>query len=419
MPSLLLPISSLLCGVALLLLGNGLLNTLLTVRGSAEGYSSTLLGLAMSGYFVGFLVGIWIARPLIRRVGHIRVFAFYAALAAATALMHVLVVDIWVWMVLRVLYGIALVTLYTVVESWLNAQTPGEQRGQVFAIYMVVNLGSLALAQQLLQLDDPLNFTLFAVAAVLICCAVMPLAITRQAQPPVPDTPHTNLRHLFNVAPIAVVASLLSGLALGAFWGMAPVYAGLQGFSASDIGTLMSVTILGGAVLQLPIGRLSDRFDRRTILIGVVALATVVSVLIALLSEKTPLMAMMFLFGGLSFAIYPIAMAQLIDQLNPEEILSGSSGLLMLNGAGSAVGPLLAGVLMDAVGPTALPLYFALMLGLLLAYALYRRRHVTDLVSGNPGHFVPMVRTSHTVLELMPDAPHDDESAQEPMRTAS
>ena len=407
MPSLLIPISSLLCGVALLLLGNGLLNTLLTVRGSAEGYSSTLLGMAMSGYFVGFLLGIWIARPLIRRVGHIRVFAFYAALAAATALMHVLIVNIWVWMVLRVLYGIALVTLYTVVESWLNAQTPSEERGQVFAIYMVVNLGSLAIAQQLLQLDDPLNFTLFAVASVLICCALMPLAVTRQTQPPVPDTPHSNVRELFNVAPIAVSAALLSGLALGAFWGMAPVYARLQGFSASDIGLVMSITILGGAVLQIPVGKLSDRFDRRLVLTWVVALAVVVSIIIAMLPAGRPLMAMMFLFGGLSFAIYPIAMAQLIDQLNPDEILSGSAGLLMLNGGGAAFGPLIAGVMMDLMGPRALPLYFALMFGLLLAYALYRRAHVSDLVSGEPGHFVPMLRTSHTVLELMPDTPHE------------
>jgi MFS family permease len=418
MQSLLLPIGSLLCGVALLLLGNGLLNTLLTVRGAAEGYSSTLLGLAMSGYFVGFLLGIWIARPLIKRVGHIRVFAFYAALAAAAALMHVLIVNIWVWIVLRVLYGVALVTLYTVVESWLNAQTAAEERGQVFAIYMVVNLGSLALAQQLLQLDDPLNFTLFAVSAVLICCALMPLAITRQAQPPVPDTPHSNLRDLFHIAPISVVASLLSGLALGAFWGMAPVYASLIGFEASDIGLLMSVTILGGAVLQIPVGRLSDTFDRRKVLMVVVALGALVSVVMAFLPAGKLLMAMMFLFGGMAFTIYPIAMAKLIDQLKPEEILSGSSGLLMLNGGGAAFGPLLAGILIDAVGPKALPLYFAAMLSLLLAYAIYRQRHVTDLVSGEAGHFIPMLRTSHTVLELMPDAPHEDEPGPDTVKTA-
>ena len=144
MLSLIAPISSLLSGVALLLLGNGLLNTLLTLRGVAEGYSTTMLGLIMSGYFVGFLLGTWLATPLVRRIGHIRAFACCAALAAIAALLHLLLIDPWVWLLLRVLYGLALVTLYMVIESWLNAKAPNDKRGQVFAIYMAVNLGALA-----------------------------------------------------------------------------------------------------------------------------------------------------------------------------------------------------------------------------------------------------------------------------------
>jgi MFS family permease len=414
MRSLLLPISALLSGVALLLLGNGLLNTLLTLRGSAEGFSPAVLGLVMSGYFVGFFLGIWIATPLIRRVGHIRAFAFCAALAASTALLHVVIVDQWVWLGLRVLYGIALVTLYTVIESWLNAQTAASERGRVFAIYMVVNLGALALAQQLLAFDSPLGFTLFALAAILICCALMPVALTRQAQPSVPDQPSANLRHLLRVAPLSVAAAGLSGLALGAFWGMAPVYANLQGFDARGVGLLMTSTILGGALLQWPIGRFSDSHDRRLVLTWVVGLAVLLALLIALLPAGPLLLGAMFIWGGLSFAIYPIAVAQLIDQLQADEILAGSSGLLMLNGAGSACGPLLAGALMQQFGAAAMPLYFAFTLALLGAYALYRLRHVSDLVSEPAGHFMPMLRTSHTVLELMPDAPAPDGEDPQP-----
>ncbi len=303
MRSLLLPISALLSGVALLLLGNGLLNTLLTLRGSAEGFSPAVLGLVMSGYFVGFFLGIWIAAPLIRRVGHIRAFAFCAALAASTALLHVVIVDQWVWLGLRVLYGIALVTLYTVIESWLNAQTAASERGRVFAVYMVVNLGALALAQQLLAFDSPLGFTLFALAAILICCALMPVALTRQAQPSVPDQPSANLRHLLRVAPLSVAAAGLSGLALGAFWGMAPVYANLQGFDARGVGLLMTSTILGGALLQWPIGRFSDSHDRRLVLTWVVGLAVLLALLIALLPAGPLLLGAMFVWGGLSFAI--------------------------------------------------------------------------------------------------------------------
>ena len=199
MKTLIAPISSLLAGVALLLLGHGLLNTLLTLRGVAEGYSTGMIGLLMSGYFAGFLIGTWLAPSLIRRIGHIRTFAFYAALAAVAVLVHVLIVNPWVWLVLRVLYGVSLVTLYMVIESWLNAQVSGEKRGQVFALYMAVNLGALAAAQQLLSLDTPMNFTLFALAAILISSALMPITLTRQAQPALPDMPATDLLQLARV----------------------------------------------------------------------------------------------------------------------------------------------------------------------------------------------------------------------------
>ena len=407
--SLIAPISSLLSGVALLLLGNGLLNTLLTLRGVAEGYSTGMLGLIMSGYFVGFLLGTWLAIPLVRRVGHIRAFAFCAALAAITALLHVLIVDPWVWLGLRVLYGLALVSLYMVIESWLNAQVPNGKRGQVFAVYMAVNLGALAAAQQLLNLASPGEFVLFVLAAILISAALMPITLTRQVQPSVPDTLHTNLRQLASIAPLPIAAAGLSGLALGAFWGMAPVYASLSGFDATGVGLLMSSAIVGGALLQWPIGRYSDRHDRRLVLLWVVGLSVLVALLMSLLPAGNGLLGLIFIWGGLAFAIYPIAVAQLIDQLHSDEVLAGSSSLLMVNGIGSVCGPLLAGVLMQHLGARALPLYFAAVLALLAAYTLYRLRHVSELLSEPHAHFMPMLRTSHTVLELMPDAPPTDE----------
>lgn len=406
------PISSLLCAVALLLLGNGLLNTLLTLRGVAEGYSTGMLGLIMSGYFVGFLLGTWLAIPLVRRVGHIRAFAFFAALAAITALLHILLVNPWVWLGLRVLYGLALVSLYMVIESWLNAQVPSEKRGQVFALYMMVNLGALAAAQQLLNLASPSDFVLFVLTALLISAALMPITLTRQNQPSMPETLHTNLRQLARVAPVAMAAAGLSGLALGAFWGMAPVYASLSGFDAPGVGLLMSGTILGGALLQWPIGHYSDRHDRRQVLLWVVLLAVVVALLMTLLSAGPWLLTAMFIWGGLAFAIYPLAVAQMVDQLHSDEILAGSSGLLMVNGIGSVCGPLLAGLLMEQFGAQALPLHFAVSLSLLAAYTLYRLRHVSDLINEPHGHFMPMLRTSHTVLELIPEAPATEPEPQ-------
>jgi MFS family permease len=405
MLSLITPISSLLSGVALLLLGNGLLNTLLTLRGVAEGYSTGMLGLIMSGYFVGFLLGTWLAIPLVRRVGHIRAFAFFSALAAITALLHLLLINPWVWLGLRVLYGLALVSLYMVIESWLNAQVSGEKRGQVFALYMMVNLGALAAAQQFLNLASPSDFVLFVLAALLISAALMPITLTRQAQPSLPETMHVDLRHLLRVAPLAIAAAALSGLALGAFWAMAPVYASLSGFDTPGVGMLMTSTILGGALLQLPIGHYSDRHDRRKVLLWVVLLAVLVALLMALLPAGLWLLAAIFVWGGLTFAIYPIAVAQMVDQLHSDEILAGSSGLLIANGIGSVCGPLLAGPLMQQLGPQALPLHFAVTLSLLAAYTLYRLQHVSDLVTEPHGHFIPMLRTSQAVLELISESP--------------
>ncbi|ESQ97156.1 MFS transporter [Stutzerimonas chloritidismutans AW-1] len=395
----------------MLLLGHGLLNTLLTLRGVAEGYSTGMIGLLMSGYFAGFLIGTWLAPSLIRRIGHIRTFAFYAALAAVAVLVHVLIVNPWVWLVLRVLYGVSLVTLYMVIESWLNAQVSGEKRGQVFALYMAVNLGALAAAQQLLSLDTPMNFTLFALAAILISSALMPITLTRQAQPALPDMPATDLLQLARIAPLPLMAAGISGLTLGGFWGLAPVYASQVGFDAAGVGLLMSITILGGAVLQWPIGLFSDKHDRRVVLLWVVAIAAVLALVITPILSGSLLLGLMFLWGGLAFSIYSIAVAQMVDQLHPDEILSGSSGLLLANGFGAAFGPVVAGGLMHLFGHIALPLFFAVSLGILAIYSFWRPRRVVDLVTEPHGHFTPMLRTSHTVLELMPDTPEVEADA--------
>lgn len=416
MNALLAPIGSVLGGVALLLLGHGLLNTLLTLRGVAEGFSTGLIGLLTSGYFFGYLIGSWTAPPLIRRIGYIRTFAFCAALAAVIALLHLLLIDAWAWLVLRILYGTALVTLYMVVESWLNARADGERRGQIFAIYMVVNLGALAVAQQLLRLDSPMTFTLFVLAAIFVCAALMPVTLTRQAQPSLPDAPTTDLLQLARIAPLPLAASALSGFALSAFWGLAPVYASHIGFDAAGVGWMMSLTILGGALLQWPIGRFSDRHDRGLVLRAVVMAAALLALLVSLLPAGALQLAAMFVWGGLAFSIYSVAVAQMVDQLHPDEILFGSSGLLLANGVGAALGPLAAGAVMSMAGPRGLPLFFAISLGLLAAYAFYRSRRVVDLLSEPHGHFTPMLRTSHRVLEIMPDAPAPADPQEEPAR---
>ena len=399
--SLMHPISAILGSVALLLLGSGLLNTLLSLTASEQGFSTAWIGIIMSAYFVGFASGIFVSGRLIRRIGHIRTFAFCAALCASIALIHGLWVDQWLWLLLRFVYGMAHVTLMTVIESWLNTRAVKEERGRIFAVYMVVNLGAIALAQQLLNLNPASLFILFSVSAIFSCWALLPITITSRSQPHIPERANSSLKKLLEFAPLAVATSALSGLAMGAFWGMAPFYASELGFSFSEVGMLMSLTIVGGALLQIPIGRFSDKHDRRKVLIYVAALASLMCLLMPLAPDNNILMGLFFIWGGLSFALYPLGVAQLLDQLHPDEVVSGSTDMLVLHGGGAALAPIFVGLLMNTVGIQGMPLYMAVILALLALYALYQIRHVSVLTVGEPAHFEPMVQSSHEIIEMI------------------
>jgi MFS family permease len=396
------PLLSLLNGVALLLLGTGLFNTLITLRAISEGFSETVIGLLTSGYFAGYLLGSWVTVPLIRRIGHIRAFALCAALATIVTLLHVVLVDPWVWLMLRLLFGIVVVTLYMVIESWLNAKATGDKRGQVFAVYMFVNLGALTVAQQLLHLESAQSFLLFALAAMLICAAAVPITLTRQAQPTLPEVPNIHVPQLFRVSRLAVVSAALAGLALSAFWGLAPLYASHRGFDASEVASLMSVTILGGALLQWPIGLFSDTHERPVVLLWIAGLATLVSLVMSQLPASTALWIAAFIWGGLTFSLYSVTVTHMIDRLPPEDVLAGTTGLLVINGFGAAIGPLVAGAVMGWLGPQGLPLFHAITLGTLTLFTFLRIGQVRELAKSHTPH-VTMLRTSQTVLEMMPE----------------
>jgi len=409
---LLYPIAALLSGCALLLLGNGLLNTVLVLRGSIEAFSDQILGLAMSAYFVGFLIGTHVAVTLIKRMGHIRAFAFCAALFACCVLAYVMWINIWAWMLLRVVTGLALAVLYTVMEAWLNGQTAARNRGQVFAIYMMVNLGALAMAQQFIRLDSPAAFTLFGLSAIFAAAAVMPMTWTRMTPPMIHDTPRLHPPALFRAAPIAIVGAVLSGLCMGAFWGLAPLFINNLGLDAGVVAVFMTTAIFGGALLQLPLGRFSDRHDRRKVMFWVTMATTVTGFLIVYaVMPGNELLWLLYaaggLFGGFAFAVQPIAVAHLIDHLQDKDVLSGSSGLLQMHGVGSAIGPALAGVAMGLAGNLALPVFFIAVNGLLGVYVVYAviRSRRMDESAQQHAHFVPIEHTGEQIMRLHPDLP--------------
>jgi MFS family permease len=405
----LLPLAALLSGIALLLLGSGLLTTLLAVRGGMEGFGSPFMGLLGSMFFAGFLIGTHVAPRMIRRVGHVRAFAFFTSAVACAVLLHEMLVVPWVWTLVRLLTGIAMVGLYTIVESWLNSQAAPAQRARVFSVYMGVNLGALALAQQLLHLGPARGHELFGLAALLVSAAVMPVAATRLSQPALGHSAPIGQKSLYDKAPIALAAAWVSGLAMGAFWGLGAVWADGHGVGHAGIAAFMTATIVGGALFQWPIGLLSDRIDRDRA-IAFVAGGAALSALALMLAGRHGAAAISlagFLYGGFAFALYPMAVARMIDRLQPHEVLAGSSSLLLAHGTGAAAGPLVAGLAMSVSGQAALPLWFAATQGaLVIAASSLLRRLIPDVE--HQTRFQPMVRTASTAFDMVGGAPPDD-----------
>jgi MFS family permease len=392
--------TSLLLSTAFLLMGVGLLHTHIALQGRAVGFSVAMIGVLTSAYYAGFLIGTYTIPRLIHRIGHIRSFAFCAALLTLVVLIQALDPAYAVWLVLRVLQGMMLVGLYAIIESWLNAAAAPRHRSSVFAIYMMVNLGASAAAQQFLRIRGE-GFVLFCVVAILFCIASLPVVASRQPQPQLRSIPKVQVRRLFRLAPTALVSALLSGLALGAFWGLLPLYAAARGLGVGGIGTYMSVAIAGGVVLQWPLGRFSDRIDRRlalSLISAIAALAALVNLLLPNVGGAAA-MVVIFVFGGMSFTSYPIAVAHLVDYVDRDELLAASSTVLLLNGVGSAVGPLVAGALMNLLQPQWLFVWFAVLDVMIAGYAFYRFIHRKREVTPDD-NFVPLVNTTPSSLNL-------------------
>ena len=397
-------IFSLLFGIGIILIGSGFLGTLLGTRATLENFSEVVTGLVMSAYFLGFIVGAYACPPLINRVGHIRAFAVLAAVASTTILTHAMIIDPWAWAALRLITGICGVGLYMVIESWLNAQASNQQRGRVFALYMTVNMLAMAAGQYLLLFNSVDSFVPFAIIAILYSLGLVPVALTRIKEPQPISTPALRLAYLFGKAPLGVIGTLIAGLLLGAFWGMGAVFAKGIGLPDTWTATFMSSAILGGALLQLPIGRMSDTRDRRRIVMIVSLAGATAAVTAFAVAQWLPLALVICisLFGGFTFPIYALCVAHMNDHLGANEALEASSGLLLTYGIGATFGPAAAGALMSAFGPPMLLLYFFTLLLVLAVAARHYMRLRPPLPADEKGEFVPMVRTSQAALEMHP-----------------
>jgi MFS family permease len=367
------PIVSLLIGVALLLAGAGLQITLLPMRGSAEGFSTFALGAIGSAYYVGFVTGCLAGPYVILRAGHIRAFAALVAVATASVLAYALAPDPVAWAVFRAITGFALAGFYLVIESWLNDRASNQTRGLVMSAYIAVNLAALATGQMLVSLYPVEGFQSFMLAGMLTALAIVPVALTRSAQPAPITIVSFRPKQLYEAAPVSLVACFMIGVTNGAFWALGPVSVGGVGLSVTEVAAFMSIAVVGGALAQYPVGRFSDRMDRRLVLLAVLIGATAISVVLWIFAPMGTLLVVLgFLLGALMLPGYSLAAAHGYDKTAHADMVPTAATMLLANGLGSVVGPLGAAALMDGLGPRALFLFTAVGSALLAGFVFYR-----------------------------------------------
>ncbi len=399
-------------GMLFLMVSNGLLATLLTLRASGLGFSESVIGLMQSAYPVGSLLGCLVAPRLVDQVGHVRVFAALASIASTAALIHLVTFDPWSWAAMRMLAGFCFAGLYVVAESWLNGRATNDTRGSLLSIYFVIQTGGVALGQTLLNLSSPDGILLFIVVSVLISLSLVPILVSATATPVYEPPEWTSFAELFRLSPMGLTGCFLNGIAQGAIYIALALYGQVIGLDTGAIGALIGFATLGGMLFQFPLGRLSDRVDRRLVIVGCAGLAVPVCLALASIGGSPPDLFMLYagvtMLGGLTLPIYSICVAHTNDHLKPSQIVGASGTLVLVLGAGIVFGPALGSFAVEHYGPPGLFLLLAILQGSVIATALFRLWR-SPTRADTP---VTAVAIAHNVTAgaalLNPDAPPQD-----------
>lgn len=404
MRHLLPTIAALLAGTAFLQLGNGALSTLLSLRMGLDGLPSFVVGPVMAAYFVGLILGVFNGHRLISGVGHIRAFAVLAAVMSAASLAHPLAVAPLPWGVLRLVEGFCMAGIFMCVESWLSERSTNEIRGRVLSLYMVAVYMAQGLGQYLLTFDDPTGFGLFIVVSILVSLAVVPVAAARVEAPPPPPPSRLDFKGLYAISPLGVFGSAAAGVMQGAFYGLGPYYAQRTGFGVAGTAQFMGATILGGLLLQWPIGRLSDRFDRRAVIAGLCLAVAVASAAMIAVAGRGDAIVLAAVFGGAIFTLYPLCVAHANDFVEPADMVRASGGLILAYACGAIVGPLAASAAMAAIGPLGLFAFISAVGAVAGLYAFWRMGRRPPPLSEVRGAFRPLPGMTPVATELDPRA---------------
>ncbi|MFT5005987.1 MAG: MFS family permease [Paracoccaceae bacterium] len=364
---------ALLLGILLLMLGNGLQGTLLGVRGSAEGFSTTSMSIVMSAYFVGFLGGSRLTPELIRRVGHVRVFAALASFISAVLILYAAVPDPVAWALMRVVIGFCFSGVYVVAESWMNDASTNENRGKTMSLYLIVQMIGIVTAQGLLNVADPGGYNLFIISSVLVSISVAPILLSVSPAPVFQRTKPMTLTRLFAVSPLGFVGMFLLGAIFSALFGMSAVFGAEIGLSVREISICVAAIYLGGMLFQYPIGWASDRMDRRLLIVGLTAGGAIFAIGGAVFDGGFIwLLGLSFIIGGVANPLYALYLAYTTDFLEIEDMAAASGGLIFINGIGAISGPMILGWMMDKWGPYSYFVYISSVLAAMAVYAVYR-----------------------------------------------
>lgn len=364
---------ALLLGMMLLQVGNGLQGTLLGVRGEIEGFSTFAMSLVMSGYFLGFLFGSKMAPDLIHRVGHVRVFAALGSLISAVLILYPALSDPWAWAFGRILIGFCFSGVYVTAESWLNNASSNETRGQALSLYMIMQMVGIVSAQGLMVMADASGYVLFIIASVCVSVAFAPILLSVSPTPAYDSTKPMSLREILRISPLGCVGMLLLGGVFSAQFGMAAVYGAEAGLTIGQISTFVATFYVAALIVQYPLGYMSDRMDRR-VLIMVSALTAGAGGVIAIISggNFTMLLVGAFLIGGTTNPLYSLLIAYTNDFLEADDMAAAAGGMVFINGLGAVAGPVATAWVMGVIGPQGFFLFIAILMFVMAGYAAYR-----------------------------------------------
>lgn len=397
------PVRSLLLAILMLMAGSGFMSSLIAVRLEQAGNSALVVGAVGTGYFAGLVGGSLKAGLLVGQVGHIRAFTAFVSLLSASTLSYAIHPDPVFWGTLRLIDGFCVAGVYVCLESWLNERAESSTRGAILAGYMIALYVGQALGQHLLNLGGPLPSLPFLVASILVSLAAIPVALTRITAPPPVSGKPLGIGALYAVSPLGVVGATITGLMLGGFYALGSVYGRRMGMDLSMVAVFMSTVILGGVALQWPLGMLSDRFDRRRVIVLALAGTLATSLGMVLIDDSSwPLFALGALFGGLSFALYPLCVAHANDRLPGQQRVSATGTLVLIYSCGAAAGPLGAALAMTMAGTSGLFLFVAVCAGSALTFALWRQANAAPVPADEQGNYQILPRTTPMTAALDP-----------------